>query len=540
MVKLSIVIGVSQYSSLKSLPCCENDVELMKILVGAETRFNDHLIISESVPSSEVRDKIAAFIGKYKTSNGESIDEIFFYFSGHGGYDSASEEYYYCLSDYDPNKANSTSLVNSQLDDQFRALRPKVLAKVVDACQSGTRYIKADDLLSGVFEKDSARLESCYFLFSSDMNQNSFGDKHFSYFTKALLKAVADHPQSSIRYSDLINYLRDHFNDANGIGPSQKPQFVTQGAHLEVFCDITQELRQRLKSSLAIVGSTGPSKVDQLPHETPQLALSLLEKVKADAGAHCTEEEAMSLIARIKDFFQDQKLPDQAIDLFDASLSSDIYGSDVPDEKPIGQWAEVNEETYFVEPVRQTMQVSQLYEYLRQRYGSPISLIPIITGVKPRFVEKVIGADSTVTLPFDKLRLTAVPKFPNLAQTAFFVIPFLSRTHLTCFVAIRGYKRLGWDSWQVNDSGAWMSKEVPIREPEEIFEWLDQYINRFWEFSLEAVRMQFGGQKTKQSPVVLLAPVEPNKINNKTKDRIDHDQRAAREHVAAEAVQRSS
>jgi Caspase domain len=491
-VKLSIVIGVSQYSNLHLLPCCQNDVDVMRMLVGPETRFDDHLIISESLPSSEVRDRIAAFIGKYKSSNGESVDEIFFYFSGHGGYDSASEEYYYCLSDYAHNKANSTSLVDSQLDDQFRALRPKVLAKVVDACQSGTRYVKADDISSRLFEKDGAHLRTCYFLYSSDTSQSSYGDKQFSYFTRALVEAVAEHAQPSIRYSDLVNYLRDHFNDPDRAAPNQQPQFVTQGAHLEVFCDITQELRQRLRASLAMA-ALGSSKVDRQLQRTPQYSFtSLLEKVRADAESHCTQEEAMILLGRLKDFFQQQKSPDQAAYLFDTSLSYNLFDSDLPDEKAIGQWAEANEKTYFVEPIMQTVQVNRIYDYLRQQYAPHVIAIPAATGVRPRFVDKASEAASTVFLPFDNLRLTAVPKFPNLPQFALFVLPFLSRTCLACFAAISGYKRRSWDSWEVNNSATWMSKEVPIREPEELFEWLDQCINHFWVYALEVVATQFG------------------------------------------------
>lgn len=492
-MKLSIVIGVSQYTNLTPLPCCKNDVGVMSMLVGPKSRFDDHLIISKSLPSSEVQDAIAEFIGKHKPTNCESIDEIFFYFSGHGRYDPDAEEYYYCLADYNQKKPNSTSLINSQLDDQFRALKPRVLVKVVDACQSGTRYVKADDAF---LQRNGAGFENCYFLFSSEMSQSSYGDKQFSDFTRALAEAVAEHAQPAIRYSDLVNHLRDYFDDPNRAGPNQRPQFVTQGAHLEVFCDISQTLRQRLKASLAMAASTSPSTIDQLPTASSQpSAISLVERVRADAESHCTEEQAMGLLGQLKDFFQQQKPTDQAADLFDTSLSCDVY--DLPDEKAIGRWAEANEKTYFVEPIRETAQVNRVYDYLRRLYPSSVSEIPLLFKVQPRFVEKISGAESTLTLhstltlPFENLRLIAVPKFPNLPQTAFFVVPFLSRTHLTCFAAIGGYKRRSWNSWEVNTSATWISKEVPIRKPEELFEWLDQNINRFWVHSLEVVTSQF-------------------------------------------------
>lgn len=71
----------------------------------------------QDTSSQNVISKLTQFI---ETNKGKAIDELFFYFSGHGIYD--EEELFFCLSDYVDSKKRRTSLINSEVDSMFKSL----------------------------------------------------------------------------------------------------------------------------------------------------------------------------------------------------------------------------------------------------------------------------------------------------------------------------------------------------------------------------------------------------------------------------------
>lgn len=70
-----------------------NDVIQFDSLIRNTKKFDEILIISQETASGKVKDKLTSFINDRK---GNSIDEVLFYFSGHG--DFANDEFYYILS----------------------------------------------------------------------------------------------------------------------------------------------------------------------------------------------------------------------------------------------------------------------------------------------------------------------------------------------------------------------------------------------------------------------------------------------------------
>ena len=163
-MKIAILIGVSQYKSISSLPSCKSDVELIKKLLHATKQYNDSLCLAENEDCAKVKEKTTSFIKKHK---GEDIEEVFFYYTGHG--DFYEDEFYYMLSDFDSGKRRQNSLENSEVDNWLRSLKPNVTVKVVDACHSGMMYVKDDQAVEKYLDKSGKCFQVCYFMFSSKL-----------------------------------------------------------------------------------------------------------------------------------------------------------------------------------------------------------------------------------------------------------------------------------------------------------------------------------------------------------------------------------
>ena len=86
VARLGIVIGVSEnVIPLASLAACANDATAIAAVLKETGRFDDVLVLigKSETGSRAVKDSIATFIDRYK---GTSVDELIFYFSGHGDF----------------------------------------------------------------------------------------------------------------------------------------------------------------------------------------------------------------------------------------------------------------------------------------------------------------------------------------------------------------------------------------------------------------------------------------------------------------------
>ena len=95
--------------------------DLMKAKDGGIDTYNQEQL--------EKIDILKIFLEKYNEQ--DSIEDFFFYFTGHGQCD--EDEFYYLLSDFSFSELKQTSLENSELDNWIRNLNPKTTIKVVDA-----------------------------------------------------------------------------------------------------------------------------------------------------------------------------------------------------------------------------------------------------------------------------------------------------------------------------------------------------------------------------------------------------------------------
>ena len=227
-MNIGIVIGVSDYQNVASLPGCVNDARAMNQLLEMVGKCDDILYLTEpdSTSSKSLKAKLTTFVNKYSS---EKIEEVVFYFTGHGLFE--EDQFYYVLTDYETSKKNQTCLGNDELDNRLRNLSADLTIKIVDACQSGTRYVKDPDSFQKYLHKSEKQFNKCYFYYSSQNDQYSYQNKEISDFTLSFLSAFADRDGQEIRYKDILDSLADSFSSNS----SQTPFFVMQGSYTEVF-----------------------------------------------------------------------------------------------------------------------------------------------------------------------------------------------------------------------------------------------------------------------------------------------------------------
>ncbi len=195
-MKIALLIGVDSYTNgVSDLPACKKDVDSMKSIIHATKLFEKILVINNDCNGENVKKQITDFVEKLMDSE---IEELFFYFTGHGEY--YNNEFYYILSDFNEQRRKQTTLENEEIDQWIRSLNPKLTIKVVDACNSGTSYIKNETAISDYLEKSKNKFNNCYFMFSSSQTQYSYQDNELSHFTRSFLASLFKKNDEKIRY----------------------------------------------------------------------------------------------------------------------------------------------------------------------------------------------------------------------------------------------------------------------------------------------------------------------------------------------------
>lgn len=425
-MNIAIIIGVSTYTESKNnLPGCKNDADAINIIIKKTEKFENILFINESLQSGKVKEQLTNFISAHK---GKSIDELFFYYTGHGEFQ--NDEFYYILSDFDTKKRNQTSLQNGEVDELFKTLNPELVIKVIDACQSGTTYIKESNVLSKYFTDTKRGFRKCYFLNSSLNTQSSFQDKNLSFFTYSFIKSIKEHSTNEIRYKDIIDVISDEFSD-NG---EQTPFFVIQADLTEKFCAFTKELREYLTSF-------NPKELSNISIKDNPITLS--EKVKLNAKEYIDKAGALKSIDFIKSELEALKLDNEIADLFNLDIFFLEENKAVPQLKVIGNWLTKNKNNFFARLVYE--------EGIDFDTGEEYS---ILTGFDLKF-----------ETPFKVIVIEIKSLFPNVASYQVDIVFLISRIHLRFFYFISNYIEDSFDTQSLNIKGIqWITDEVKISD----------------------------------------------------------------------------
>jgi len=411
--------------------------------------------------AATAKEQIGDFV---KQHHNTTVDELLVFFSGHG--DIIDDDFRYILSDFNDTEPNATTISNTQLDGWARSLAPDLFIKIVDACHSGTRYIKDGSALSKLLEATKPGFNNCYFFFSSLQNQSSFGSTSLSSFTAAIVYAIAHHKADSIGYYDLAGALRDRFLDQS----DQTPYFVHQARLTEQFLTIGPTLREKLLA----LATPSSIHLETIGHPAESKALSLVERVELDSRSYTDKQAVLGLLDLIRKHLEGGSLPSDLRQLYSTSLE-DIYS--VESSRSIASWlTEQPKGQYFVRI---------LYEEFYEDYlGNRVEKQPTDILAPGMFRKRSIVDDYELLEEgqWKALRLVAQPMKPNIPKWHLEVTYALGGTKCAVFYATQRLDRCGFTSYQWNGKTAWKVREVLADSfaaiPEDLWKVLGEDINK--------------------------------------------------------------
>jgi len=449
-MNLGIVIGVSEYQKASSLPGCVVDANSIKKLLELSDKCDDILFLTENTQSKDVKSRLASFVKKYEQ---QDINEVIFYFSGHGLFD--NDEFYYVLTDYTENKLKQTSLENSELDNLLRSLSAKLTVKVVDACQAGTRYIKDPDVFRKYLQQSEQGFDKCYFFYSSQNNQSSYQSEIISDFTLSFLNAFIERPDQDVRYKDVMDTLADEF----ALNTKQTPFFVMQGNYTETFGHIALDVSKALNDITK--GSVG---IDDKSAEDSHK--SLVQLIKGEAEFYCSKEEAIEAARSIEKHILEFNFNEEIEGLFDLKIQSEIDSNIPVNTEHVGK-SLLNSNHDFMVDIDREQRVRKVPKN-RGVLGGLAAFLDDTPMVDEHYSAPV-GATSIVELPYRFISIRLQSKYPNVNDAGCVVIPFVSQTKIVIYSAFYHYRTREWDVKSIDMSTLkWVSLDEYIKKESEL------------------------------------------------------------------------
>lgn len=478
-MKVAILIGVSEYEYEMSLPGCDKDLMAVQSVIETSKNYERILCFDKNVTSQRVKSELSAFFVELK---GEDIEELFFYFTGHGVY--YQGEFYHVLTDYQENRRRLTSLENSEIDNWIKSISPRLVVKIIDACQSGVSYIKggAQEDINRYYKSTLTQFQKCYFLHSSMSNQSSYQDDDLSYFTRSFLCAIANSEKSEIRYKHIIDYISDDFEKHT----RQTPYFVTQADFTEIFItfspDVASAIRQYVLEPV----------VSQDEKEVQETIVGkvLSDIIREDANRYLSEKEMEVILLSVEKELRDLIVDPELATIYNKEVERSQI-NDLPKKTVIGGWLKDNLE-YFAEP-----------KFERVSYQEDVPLFDTFSMMSSRMQMKTVtkfrneikGYEVTATMPFKCLSIDFVPNFPNLAQYVWILAFIVSKKDLKIFYTYSNYQEKDWTRKELNQSVNWAEKDFLLKDSEEILKFIRYEFNVFANIVLLAAKKKFGASE---------------------------------------------
>ncbi|QIE40465.1 caspase family protein (plasmid) [Bacillus tropicus] len=487
-VKIAILIGVNEYKNINNLDACLSDIQVMHELLKQTKEYSEILFINGKLNSNQVKDRVVEFVKKHGDSD-EEIDQVFFYFTGHGK--TRSSDVYFLLSDYESTKLNDTSLQNSEVDSYLRLLSPKLAVKVIDACYSGATYIKDDEQLVEKTLKESARireLKDCYFMFSSQNDEPSHAQR-LSYFTESFVQAVLDQEAgTTIRFKNITDRISDTFSSI--YEGEQTPKFVSQANYTEEFCTVTTELKEQVEKKIGDIGAVASEATEEIKEE-----FSLIEMVKKDAEGYCTDfSEITDAIDIISERFEEYTLPPHIAGLYELSVNKGCINRGIP-LKNIVKYKSV---LHLLEEKQKDYFVNVIYGPEKKSTGifSTTTLYPTFGAkeeLKPVDVEVLTGE-----IPCDYISVEIKANYPSLKSYKFTLLIFLSRTNFLIMNSIAPYKEIAWNEFITDtENMKWLYRESKIKDIQQLNLTIDKILGQCTNILIDEIGKKFDLQDKK-------------------------------------------
>lgn len=479
-MNIAIIISVSEYTDTQNnLPGCKKDADTIHNILLKTGKYDEILYVHEKLSSSKVKERFTGFISEHKT---KKIEELFFYFTGHGEFQ--DDEFYYILSDFRHDKRKQTSLQNEEVDNLFRTLKPNLVIKVIDACQSGKAYIKEAGAINKYFQKTIDRFDRCYFLNSSLKDQSSFQSDIISDFTLSFIKSIKEHDTDEIRYKDIIDYISDEFEN----NTSQTPFFVVQADYTEKFCVINDPLKEYLKLIDLKTSTSGAGKTE---------ILSLIDKIKKEASGYFTKEKAMELLVAIQNKTKEFKLPEDLNEIYELEIVFQENYDGIIQKNTIGKWLDENPHDFFAKS-------SHTYER-KDRYTNPmgnltrLAALSIYNPLKDDEYEMVRnGFELEVEVPYKLIKFTLDSKFPNVESYTCRIIYFISKKIIRFFYFITNFETKNWDERKLNTKAEWFTTEHQLHDEQNIVEGLNAIFDKLIDRAKSELEDKFKSEPAKE------------------------------------------
>lgn len=296
MANVAILVGNVNYVREEDrLECCADDVRAMQELITATQKYEKICALTD-VDSDKFREEILQALSGHDT-----IEEIFFYFTGHGHYD--GREFFHCATNFDGERPNETGLSNTDLHTILKGANPELVVKVIDACYSGSVLIKSPANFA-----HSENFFKNFIQFASSLNnQHSFTGDPLSAYTEKFIAAALKKEKGAILYDDIKNTIRDDFR-----GNDQQVPFFTE-AHTgrETFVDnasILDGLRAKKNTETAM---------GEPADNTAPRPIEILQKVEESLAS---KQASQAFVTRLADKMQTKAETNQFDQLFTAQV----------------------------------------------------------------------------------------------------------------------------------------------------------------------------------------------------------------------------
>ncbi len=462
--------------------------------------YDQILCIGGNQESSKVKQQLVNFFTQFQ---GKQIDQVLFYYTGHGDFD--GKEFSYLMSDYDRSRKKQTVIENTELDNWIRLLNPALTVKIIDACHAGVQYIKDPDVFEDFLKSTSTpkSFNSCYFLFSSLKEQYSYQDESLSDFTKCVVEAIPNFAGTEMRFKDVIDYVSDYF-DTNA---RQTPFFIIQAKNTELFTAVDASLRERIRGFLTTYcPMPAPSEKKETDHSIPQSVL-LLDLVKADSEKYCSEDEVLGVLEHCRVYLSEKKYSDDTYGLYDieiASLAS--VESEMPRVANIGKWLSENENDYFAEATYRTEKYNEEIRVpvkLEESgyFGVAYSLTPgYETKTVTRSRDVVKGFRLTQETDSSAFRITAEPKFLNLSWHDCHIAFVFSKIEIRFFYLFSTFREQNWEKRDRQPEESWRTLVASLKDEKIVDAALRQIIETFENYIMEPIKSKYMKQDKSCEP----------------------------------------
>jgi len=506
-LNVAILIGISDYGSQSiNLPQCENDVSLARDIITRTKNPRHMLHISGRSTGQEATDKIIDFFRDIKEKE-EKIDELFFYFTGHGiahEKNNGEIESRLVFSDYAPSRINQTTIPSEFIDNLARSLSPSAYVKIIDSCYSGSKIIKGNieqrEKFLNELSKDEKHysqigFNSVYVMASSRNDQVSFANSKFSDFSESLFVSLSELP-GDIKYRHIVNRLADDFTSKE-----QRPVFVTQGSLDEGFGVISKDLKEHIYKMLTaeeptvVTANKGSSSDD--------------EKLLRELAARIKQKTSTKLFSK-DDFYDFLKLVNEKthtfLDLLSPFYTVEIDASEkqiVPNEKFIGDWLKSNTHSYFAR-VRYKKPDSNVGETVASRLlnatllrseqntkpastSSTSEPQPIIGFTPVGMIDDAHEENSRVR----EIRLTPKDEMKVLDSILIHIVIINSQEKIAIFTSIEACPLIDWGKYSAPKCPMWKIHEIKsANKRTEISGELDAIFNSMKSISIAMINLK--------------------------------------------------